>query len=183
MGDLGLPVWADMVVQRGRGWTPNLGRFGHPTWTSVGIHYGRSWASTWVGVDVQYGQKWTSSVDEDGRPIWTELGFKDGQKWIPNMDRMRMSKPVHYRAPVPVHYRMPTITPPLWVPIVGLPFCGGMWSSIIGHPPTPNNWASRCVHRGSNSWAPFLDACGPTRTGRPRHLPTRRPIGHAQACC
>ena len=77
MGDLGLPVWADMVVQRGRGWTPNLGRFGHPTWTSVGIHYGRSWAS---------------NVGRSGCPIWTEVDFQRGRGWSSNMDGVGLQR-------------------------------------------------------------------------------------------
>ena len=185
----GCPTWASLGIQYGRIWSSNVDEDGLPIWVGLGIQRGQAWASimdgvglpTWVGVGVQYGQKWTSNEDKVGRPRWTDVAIQDGQKWLPNVDRMWLPKSAHYRTPISVHYRMPTITCPSWVPIVGLPFCGGIWSPIIGHPSAPNYWASRCVHRGPNSWAPFLDACGPTRTGRPRHLSTRRPIGHVGA--
>lgn len=51
-----------------------------------------------------------------------------------------------------------------------------LWGYMVAH-----YWASTPVRCGQNSWAPFLDACGPTRTGRPRHLSTWRPSGHLGA--
>ena len=121
------------------------------------------------------------SVGKCGFPIWTDVGFQDGRKWMPNVDRMWLPKSAHYRTPISAHYRMPTIAYPSWAPIVGLPFCGGIWPPIIEHPSAPNYWVSTPLRCGQDSWVPFLDACGPIRTGRPRHLSTRRPIGHVGA--
>ena len=196
LGGLGCPLWTGMGSQHGQTWSPthkdwasSLGGFGCPLWVDVVAQRGRRWASNmdkvgcpvWVSVGSQYGRSWTSNVDKDGCPRWTDVGFQDGQKWMPNVDRMWLPKSAHYRTPISAHYRIPTIACPSWVPIVGLPFCGGIWSPIIGHPSAPNYWASTPLRCGQDSWAPFLDACGPTRTGRPRHLSTRRPIGHVGA--
>ena len=181
MDKRGCPTWTELGFQLGWVWLSIVGRSGLPTWTNVIAQRGRRWASNmdkvgcpmWVSVGSQYGRSWTPNVDKDGCPRWTDVGFQDGRKWLP--------KSVHYRTPISAHYRIPTIACPSWVPIVGLPFCGGIWSPIIGHPSAPNYWASTPLRCGQDSWAPFLDACGPTRTGRPRHLSTRCPSGHLGA--
>lgn len=166
MDKRGCSTWTELGLQLGWVWLSIVGRSGLPTWTNVVAKHGRSW---------------TPNVDKNGCPRWTNVGFQDGQKWLSNVDRMWLPKFAHYRTSISAHYRMPTIACPSWVPIVGMPFYGGIWSPIIGHPSAPNYWASTPLRCGQDSWAPFLDACGPTRTGRPRHLSTRRPSGYLGA--
>lgn len=128
-------------------------------------------------------------MDEVGRPMWTRMVAQDGRMWASKMGRSGCpmwtgcgfpSLPITGR-PSPPIIGYPQLRVHHGCPLLGCHFVGGIWSPIIGYPSAPNYWVPTSLRCGRDSWAPFLDARGSTRTGRPRHSSTRRPIGHIGA--
>jgi len=56
------PSGADVVAQRGRGWTTIVDLSGRSEWTGVVAHRGGRWTEMWTEVDLS------------GRPEWTDMG-------------------------------------------------------------------------------------------------------------
>lgn len=66
-------------------------------------------------------------------------------------------------------------------PLLGCHFVGVRAHPLLDTHLRPFIGRPRLSIMGTQYWASVVDADGPTRTGRPRHLSTRRPSGQVQA--